>query len=377
VGELGPVPQGEAAVAWRDFAVTVAAYRERWSVDDPYAALGTRPSSSTTQRAHHARAEAALAALAPTDRRSGTQRSPTTLHRESLSDPTSWSLATLEEQLNLAREAYRHAEASLGVAALIETLELQTLRDDVDDLEQRLEVSPDRETLNEQFNLAREAYQRAEASLGVTVLIEDIELQTLRDEAIAAEDAVNARRSALDATLGHDVLEGTALSRDVAVVRSRIAWSDAVLADLARSENPQVFARLRIEVEMRELRTLINAATPESARVRGVNRDVVSEEREQLQYSLASLTNDYEMITGAADDDTEPARVLADVAARHCVDTEWLAAQKIALAAFEAEDAAQLAYERRERTMVATTSYDPALEPEPTVEHGFGIEPEF
>jgi conjugative relaxase-like TrwC/TraI family protein len=375
VGELGPVPQGEAALAWRDFAVTVAAYRERWGVDDPYVALGTSPTTSTAQRTHRARA---LAALAPSHLSSEAHGSPTTLHRESLSDPTSWSLATLEDQLNLARASYRRAEASLGVAVLIETLELQTLRDDVDELEQRLEASPDHETLNKQLNLAREAYQRAEASLGVTALIETLELQTLRDEAIGAEDAVNARRSALDATLGHDVLEGTALSRDIAVVRSRIAWSDVVLADLARSEDPQTFARLRIEVEIRELRTQINAATPESAAVRGVNRDVVSEERSQLQYSLAVLTADYELITGAVDDDTEgPARVLADVATRHCVDTEWLSAQKTAFVALEAENAAQLAYQQRERTMVTMTSYDPALEPEPTVDRGFGLEPEF
>jgi hypothetical protein len=273
VSELGPVPEGEAALAWRDFAVTVAAYRERWGIDDPYVALGTSPTTNAAQRTHRARAHAALAALAPTNRRSGTQGSPTTLHWESLSDPASWSLATLEGQLNLAREAY----------------------------------------------------QRAEASLGVAVLIEDIELQTLRDEAIAAEDAVTARRSALDATLGHDVLEGATLSRDVAVVRSRIAWSDAVLADLTRSEDPQVFARRRIEVEMRELRTLINAATPESARVRGVNRDAVSEERAQLQYSLAALSADYELITGAVDDSLELAHVLEVVDARHRVDTEWLA----------------------------------------------------
>jgi conjugative relaxase-like TrwC/TraI family protein len=374
VGELGPVPEGEAALAWRDFAVTVAAYRERWGVDDPYSALGTSPTTSTAQRAHHALAKAALAELAPTDRRSAATGSPAILHRDGLASPTSWSLATLDEQLNLAREAYQRAEASQGVAVLIETLELQTLRDDVDDLEQRREASPDRETLDEQLNLAREAYQRAEASLGVAVLIESLELQTLRDEAIAAEDAVNARRHQLDGALGHDVLEGTALARDVAVVRSRIAWSDAVLADLARSENPHNFARLRIEVEMRELRKQITAATPEAAAIRGVNRDVISDEREQLQHSLASLTADYEVITGVVDDSLELAHVLEAVDARHSVDTEWLTAQKAALAALDAEDAAQLAYEQRERTMVTSTSYDPALGPEPTVDRGFGME---
>jgi conjugative relaxase-like TrwC/TraI family protein len=382
VGELGAVPEGEAALAWRDHAVTVAAYRERWAIDDHYVALGTSPTISTAQRAHRARAQAALTELAPSHRRSAATGSLTTLHRESLSDPTSWSLATLEAQLNLAREACQRAEASLGVAVLIETLELQTLRDDIDDLEQRLEASSDHETLDEQLNLARETYQRAKASLGIAALIETLELQTLRDEAIAAEDAVNARRHQLDATLGRYILEGATLSRDVAAVRSHIAWSDAVLADQARSEDPQVFARLRIEMEMRELRTLINAATPESARVRGVNRDAVSEERAQLQYSLAALTADYELVTGAADDSLELAHVLEGVGARHSVNTEWLLTQKTALAALEAAGATQLAYEQRQRTSAnapttpTSASYDPALEPEPIVDCGFGIEPE-
>jgi hypothetical protein len=167
------------------------------------------------------------------------------------------------------------------------------------------------------------------------------------------------------------------LSRDVALVRSHIAWSDAVLADQARSEDPQLFARRRLEVEIRKLRRQINAATPESAAVRGVNRDVISEEREQLQYSLASLTADYELITGAVDNPLQLAHVLEGVDARHCVDTEWLSDQKAALAALEAEDVAQLAYEQRERTTVTAMSYELAYEPEPTVDRGFGLEPEF
>jgi conjugative relaxase-like TrwC/TraI family protein len=377
VSELGPVPGGEAALAWRDRAVTVAAYRERWGIDNPYVALGTSPTTSTAQRAHHARAQAALTELAPSDRRSDAPGSPTTLHHDGLTDPASWSLATLEEQLNLARETYQRVAASLGVVVLIEEMELRSLRDDVDHLEQRREVSPDRAALEAELDLTRKAYRRAEASLGVAVLLETLELQTLRDEAIAAEDAANARRHKLDGALGHDVLEGAILSRDVDIVRSRIAWSDAVLADRARSEDPHEFARWRLEVEMRELRTLINAATPESARVRGVNRDAVSEERAQLQYSLAALSANYEIITGAVNDSLEMARMLADVAARHTVDREWLSAQKAALAALEAEDAAQLVYEQRARTAVTTTTYDPAYEPESTVDRGFGMEPEF
>jgi conjugative relaxase-like TrwC/TraI family protein len=377
VGELGAVPHGEAALDWRDHALTVAAYRERWGIDNPHVALGTSPTTNAAQRAHHARARAALIEFAPSNYGPVTHGSPTTLDRDGLSGPTSWSLATLDEQLNLARETYQRAEASLGVAALIETLELQSLRDDVDDLERRLEASPDRKALDEQLNLARETYQRAEASLGVAALIETLELQTFRDEAIAAEDAANARRHQLHATLGHDVLEGEALSRDVALVRSHIAWSDAVLADQARSEDPQLFARRRLEVEIRKLRRQINAATPESAAVRGVNRDVISEEREQLQYSLASLTADYELITGAVDNPLQLAHVLEGVDARHCVDTEWLSDQKAALAALEAEDVAQLAYEQRERTTVTAMSYELAYEPEPTVDRGFGLEPEF
>jgi hypothetical protein len=376
VGELGAVPVDEAALDWRNHAVTVAAYRERWAVDDPYVALGTSPTTSAAQRAHHTRTRAALIELTPSNYGPDKDSSPTTLLRDGLYNPTSWSLATLDKQLNLAREAYRRAEASLGVAALIETLELQTLRDDVDDLDRRREASPNREALDVELNLARDAYRRAEASLGITDLIETLELQTLRDEAIAAEDAAHARRHQLDATLGHDVLEGEALSRDVAVVRSHIAWSDAVLADQARSEHPHDFARRRLEVEIRELRRRINAATPESAAVRGVNRDVVSDEREQLQYSLASLTADYELITDAGDNPLQLAHVFEAVGARHCVDTEWLADQRAALETLEAECTAQLAYEQRERAAVTTTSCELALEPEATVDRGFGIEPE-
>jgi hypothetical protein len=180
----------------------------------------------------------------------------------------------------------------------------------------------------------------------------------------------------LDGALGHDVLEGTALSRDVDIVRSRIAWCDAILADQARSEDPHDFARRRLEVEIRELRTQINAAVPESAAVRGVNRDVISEERAQLQHSLASLTADYELITGAVDDSLELARAFADVAARHTVDTGWLTAQKDALAVLEAEDAAQLIYEQRERTTITVTSHDQAYESEPTIDRGFSMERE-
>jgi conjugative relaxase-like TrwC/TraI family protein len=374
--ELGAVPEGEAALHWRDDAVTVAAYRERWGVDNPYIALGDSPTTSAAQRAHHARARAALIKLAPSNCGPDTHGTPTTLHRDGLTGPTSWSLATLDEQLNLAREAYRRAEASLGIAALIERLELQTLRDDVNDLERRRETSPDRKPVKEQLNLARETYQRAEASLGVAALIETLELQTFRDEAIAAEDAAIARRHQLDAALGHDVLEGEALSRDVAVVRSHIAWSDAVLADQARSEDPHDFARRRLEVEIRELRSQINAATPNSAAVRRVNRDVISEEREQLRYSLASLTADYELINGAVDNPLHFAHVIEGVDARHCVDTKWLADQKAALAAFEVEDAAQLAYEQRERTTVTAMSCEGAYEPEPTIDRGFSVEPE-
>jgi conjugative relaxase-like TrwC/TraI family protein len=382
VGELGPVPEGEAALAWRDRAVTVAAYRERWGVDNPYVALGTSPTTSTAQRAHHARAQAALTELAPSHRRSDAPGSPTALHHDGLTDPATWSLATLEEQLNLARETYQRAAASLGVVVLIEEMELQSVRDDVDQLERRRDASPDREALEGQLDLAREAYRRAEASLGVAVLLETLELQTLRDEAIAAEDAVNARRHQLDGALGHDVLEGTALSRDVDIVRSRIAWCDAILADQARSEDPHDFARRRLEVEIRELRTQINAATPESATVRGVNRDVISDERAQLKHSLATLTADYELMSGVVDDSLELARALADVAARHTVDTEWLAAQKAALAALEAADIAQLDYEQRGHTSAhaltpaISAPYDLAYEPEPIVDRGFGIEPE-
>jgi hypothetical protein len=148
-------------------------------------------------------------------------------------------------------------------------------------------------------------------------------LQTNRDESNAAEDTVNARRHQLDAVLGHPVLEGVVLSCDADNDRSHIAYDDVALADRACSEDPQVFARRRIEVVVHELRTLINAATPESARVRGVHRVTVSEKRAPLQYSLAALTADYELITGGAvGDPLELIHVLKVINARHWVDTK-------------------------------------------------------
>jgi hypothetical protein len=377
VHELGAVPEGEEAVAWRDVALTVAAYRERWAIDDPDVALGTGPPTNATQRDQRTRAHAALFGLAISHTRSDTSSSPGALHRECFTDPSGWSLATLEDQLNIARCDYRRASVCLGIADFIQTLELQTIHDDIDDLERRRVTSPGDALLGEQLAVARESFRSTEASLGVAALIEEMELQALRDDAVAAEDAVNVRRHLLDSALGHDVLEGAALSRDVAVVRSHIVWSDAVLADQAHAKDPQEFARWRLDVEMRELRTQIKAATPENAAVRGVNRDVTSEERERLQYSLAARSADRETITGLANDGAETARVLADVAVRHSVDTEWLTAQKSALAALEVSDVARLAHDDRARTMVATTSYDSALETEPAVGRGFGIEPEF
>jgi conjugative relaxase-like TrwC/TraI family protein len=377
VHELGAVPGGEGAVAWRDVALTVAAFRERWAIDDPDVALGTDPTTNAAQRDQRARAHAALLGLAISHTRSGASTSPDALRRENLTDPNSWSLAMLEAQLNIARCDYRRASVCLGVADLIETLELQALRDDIDGLERKCEASTDPELFDEQLNLARETSRSAEASLGVAALIEEMELQALRDDAIAAEDAVTARRRVLDNSLGHVVLEGLALSRDVGVVRTHIAWSDAVLADQARSKDPQEFAQRRLDVEMRELRTKIKAATPESAAVRGVNRDVTSEERERLQYSLAARSAECKTITGLANNDAETSRVLADVATRHSVNIEWLTAQRSALAALEAEDVARLAHDHCARTVVATMSYDSSLETEPALGRGFGIEPEF
>ena len=374
IRELGAVPEGKAALAWRDVAVTVAAYRERWNIDDRRCALGHNPAASATQRAHFTRARAALDA-APWRTGSDELRPPSTLSRQGSYDPTSWSLATLNDQLHLARETYRRAEASLGIATLIAEIELRACGADVDDLERRRQFSPDSAVLDELLVLARDGYQRAEASSEVSALIEELELRTLRDEATAAEDAVDERRHQLDTALGHVVLVRSALSRDVDAVRSHLAWGDAVVADQARSTSPHDFARRRLEVEIRNLRKRISAATPESAAVRGVNRDAVSEEREQLQHSLAARTVDYQIVTGALEDGTQLARVVADVATRHRVDPKWLAVQKSALGAIEFEAAAQMAYETRGRPTNAMTTLDePALAPEPTIADGFGID---
>jgi conjugative relaxase-like TrwC/TraI family protein len=395
VRELGPVPEGEAATAWRGVAMSVAAYRERWEIDDVERALGEGPLSSTSHRTHHARVLAALASLdgygnlAPNDDGHASQalgRGPEArqlLGRYASRDHSSWSLATLEDQLHLARDAYRRAQAALGVAALVEEMELRTLRDTVEHLERQVEASPDDVHRETQLNLAHDAYCRGEAALGVTTLTEELELQILRDDAIAAEDAVIDRRHQLDAALGHDVLEGAMMSRDIDSVRSRIAWSDAVLTDRARTASLREFALLRLDVEMRTLTQQIHAATPERARVSRVNLDVVAEERERLRFTLAQRSAEYALVTEVAGDERTVTRVLSDIDIRHSVDTDWLAAQKAAIVALEPEVGRQLRGNRGRA--VATAQYasnslaplDAAPEAEQIGIHGFGIEPNY
>jgi len=63
VGPLGFPPEGEASLLWRDLAVTVAAYRDRWHVTDPVDPLGRVAEHNSEQRVQRDRARAALAAL--------------------------------------------------------------------------------------------------------------------------------------------------------------------------------------------------------------------------------------------------------------------------------------------------------------------------
>jgi conjugative relaxase-like TrwC/TraI family protein len=380
VSELGPVPYGDDSLTWRDLAVTVAAYRERWGITDASCALGTTPSSNATQRVQRERGRAALTAL---NSLAGTvPAAPDTY----LYTPPTWSVTDLDAQLAQARADYLRAEAATGVAALIEEMELETLRDEVSGLERRLNAKPTNADLEAQLAQARADYLRAEAATGVAALIEGMELETLRDEVFAAEDALLARRHHLDSALGHDVLDGAHLQRDVDTVRSYVSWCDQLLADRERLTAPLEFVRRRLEVDIRAINTQITAATPESAAARGVNRDVVAEERELLQYSLAEFRADLTLLTDADAAPGSVKRVITSVSERHSVDLEWLSSQKTALADLTAQDAAQQVYEQRgptpPDTYVANTStgYDPTYEPEteqvPTSEAGFGIERE-
>jgi hypothetical protein len=61
--ELGRPPREEVFFAWRDAAVTVAAYRDRWGIATE-AALGELPRRNTEQWVQHDRAEVALDVLA-------------------------------------------------------------------------------------------------------------------------------------------------------------------------------------------------------------------------------------------------------------------------------------------------------------------------
>jgi len=393
VDELGAVPDDEAALTWREIAISVAAYRERWGIDDTDRALGAGPPSSTAERVHRTRVRTALTSLAAHDdpdtkderttspRRRHVTESQLSLAGDELGSRATWSLATLEEQLNLARDNYRRAEAVIGVAALIEEMELQGLRDAVSKMERRRETSLDCTQFDVELNVARDDLRRTEAALTVSAITEVLELQILRDEAVAVEDAVNERQRQLECALGKQVLEGMVLSRDIDSVRRRIAWCEGVLADRASTDNPREFARRRLEIEMRGLIQQINAATPESAAVRGVNRDVVSEERERLRYALAPQSAEGMLVIEGYDDDPEVARILKDVGERHGVDAEWLAAQECALVTSIMDRSVKLGAEPQvgigvnQCTSNSLSSHEAMLEPETTPNLGICLEP--
>jgi conjugative relaxase-like TrwC/TraI family protein len=375
IAELGPVPYGDDRLTWRDLAVTVAAYRERWGITDTSSSLGTAPTSSATQRVQRERGRAALTALA-----SLAGREPTALATHLYPTPA-WSIADLKAQLAQAREAYRQAEAVTGLASLIEQLALVERRDDVVALEARVDVDTDNTALAAQLAQAREAYHQAEAVTGLASLIEQLELESLRDEAFATEDALHTRRQHLDAALGHDILTGHELSRDVDAVRAYIAWGDQLLDDRERISDTTAFARRRLEVDIRAVTTQIAAATPEAAVARGVSRNVTAEERERLQLSLTALTADLSLLAGGDSPVEDITRVISSVDARHSVDAAWLTAQKAELAVLQLPRGGvrlSTAAEEEERILSSAPAfspfYDASDEQTPDVNGGFGIE---
>jgi hypothetical protein len=161
------------------------------------------------------------------------------------------------------------------------------------------------------------AMQRA-ASL-ITAVIQELSEQEARDEVIASEDAVSAEKRRIATKIGHVVLTGDALHRDLDHVRAEVSRCERILRDRVGAD-PRTFACRRNEAARSDLRVQILAAIP------------TSYHKEMLQYSMQALEVDYAALTDPTTDDQSLATLLERIEASNAVDESWLRTQQAELA---------------------------------------------
>lgn len=162
------------------------------------------------------------------------------------------------------------------------------------------------------------AMQRA-TSLIATV-IQELSEQEARDEVIAREDAVAAEKRRIASKIGHVVLTGDALHRDLDLVRVEVSRCERILRDRV-GVDPRTYACRRNEAARSDLRARILAAIP------------ASYHKEMLEYSMQALEDEYAALTDPTTDDQTLAALIERIEASNTVDEVWLWAQQAELAA--------------------------------------------
>jgi hypothetical protein len=194
-----------------------------------------------------------------------------------------------------------------------------------------------RKTIDERRKAVAEAYEaleQREAEGEVAALINELEIQAARDDVIAREDEFAAALANVQTSIERGILlTGDKLIASYDLISAEVARGQSIVKDRTGAE-PRVFARRRIENAMCETRSAIQGAVP------------ASDEKEQLQIYLASLDEDYAMLTSSDANPVTIEALIARISVENSVDTEWLRAQQAELAKVATGRTAQPAISR-------------------------------
>jgi len=169
---------------------------------------------------------------------------------------------------------------------------------------------------------AKVELQLAETQAELSALI----VKDARDAIIRVEDHLSATLQRVDETVGKVVLTGTALERDVDLVRVAVARGTLLAESRKQRPEDQDYARWCLDVAIHRVTNEIKASKP------------ASDEKEWLKITLDSLCEQYDIVIGKAPvPETEYLRVLTEILEKpeNIVDEEWLSAQREVLEARE------------------------------------------
>jgi hypothetical protein len=169
---------------------------------------------------------------------------------------------------------------------------------------------------------AKVELQLAETQSELSALI----VKDARDAIIRVEDHLSATLQRVDSTVGKVVLTGTALERDVDLVRVAVARGTLLAESRKQRPEDQDYARWCLDVAIHRVTNEIKASKP------------ASDEKEWLKITLDSLNEQYDIIARKTPvPETEYLRVLTEILEKpeNIVDEEWLSAQREVLDARE------------------------------------------